>query len=69
MNSFNNFNLDTEILKSLDILDYKIPSQVQSRVIPVLIDKKDILVKSKTGTGKSAAFAIPICNKINRKNR
>ena len=43
MNSFNNFNLDTEILKSLDILDYKIPSQVQSRVIPVLLDKKDIL--------------------------
>ena len=66
MNSFNNFNLDTEILKSLDILDYKIPSQVQSRVIPVLIDKKDILVKSKTGTGKSAAFAIPICNKIKK---
>ena len=66
MNSFNNFNLDTEILKSLDILDYKIPSQVQSRVIPVLLDKKDILVKSKTGTGKSAAFAIPICNKIKK---
>ena len=66
MNSFNNFNLDTEILKSLDILDYKIPSQVQSRVIPILIDKKDILVKSKTGTGKSAAFAIPICNKIKK---
>ena len=66
MNSFNNFNLDTEILKSLDILDYKIPSQVQSMVIPVLIDKKDILVKSKTGTGKSAAFAIPICNKIKK---
>ena len=66
MKSFNNFNLDTEILKSLDILDYKIPSQVQSRVIPVLIDKKDILVKSKTGTGKSAAFAIPICNKIKK---
>ena len=66
MKSFNNFNLDTEILKSLDILDYKIPSQVQSRVIPVLLDKKDILVKSKTGTGKSAAFAIPICNKIKK---
>lgn len=66
MNSFNNFNLDTEILKSLDILDYKIPSQVQSMVIPVLIDKKDILVKSKTGTGKSATFAIPICNKIKK---
>ncbi len=58
MKSFNNFNLDTEILKSLDILDYKIPSQVQSRVIPVLLDKKDILVKSKTGTGKRCS----ICN-------
>lgn len=66
MKSFNNFNLDTEILKSLDILNYKIPSQVQSRVIPALLDKKDILVKSKTGTGKSASFGIPVCNKIKK---
>lgn len=52
MNSFNNFNLDTEILKSLDILDYKIPSQVQSRVIPVLLDKKIYWLNQKLVQGK-----------------
>ncbi len=64
MKNFNKFNLDEEILKSLNILDYKIPTKVQEDVIPFLIDKNNILIKSKTGTGKSASFAIPICNQI-----
>ncbi|MBU5336986.1 DEAD/DEAH box helicase [Intestinibacter bartlettii] len=64
MKGFNKFNLDKDILKSLNILDYKTPSKVQEEVIPVLIDRNNILVKSKTGTGKSASFAIPICNQI-----
>ena len=64
MKDFNKFNLDKEILKSLNILDYNTPTDVQDKVIPNLIDKNNILVKSKTGTGKSASFAIPICNQI-----
>ena len=64
MKKFDEFNLDKEILKSLNILNYNTPTEVQDKVIPKLIDKNNILVKSKTGTGKSASFAIPICNQI-----
>lgn len=64
MKKFDEFNLDKEILKSLNILNYNTPTEVQDKVIPKLIDKNNILAKSKTGTGKSASFAIPICNQI-----
>lgn len=66
MENFNKFNLDKEILKALNILNYKKPSEVQNKVISNLLEKNNILVKAKTGTGKSAAFAIPICNEINQ---
>ena len=61
---FEEFNLDKEILKALEILKYKNPTEVQKLVISDLLKNNNLLVKSKTGTGKSAAFAIPICNNI-----
>ncbi|MCR8743777.1 DEAD/DEAH box helicase [Romboutsia lituseburensis] len=64
-NTFREFNLDKEILKALNNLEYKIPSDVQIKTIPQLINKKDVIVKSKTGSGKTASFAIPICENIN----
>ena len=57
--------LDKEILSSLNSLNYNIPTRVQNEVIPILLNKEDIIVKSKTGSGKTASFAIPICEKIN----
>ncbi|WP_419725434.1 DEAD/DEAH box helicase [Terrisporobacter petrolearius] len=67
-NKFENFNLDKKIIKSLDNLNYKKPSKVQIEVIPRLLEKTDVIVKSKTGSGKTASFAIPMVEKIDIDN-
>ncbi|MDF2947841.1 MAG: dbpA [Bacillales bacterium] len=60
-NNFYNYKLSDEILKALKILNYKRPTEVQEKVIPSALEMKDLIVKSQTGSGKTAAFAIPIC--------
>ncbi|AYD40256.1 DEAD/DEAH box helicase [Clostridium fermenticellae] len=62
--NFKDFGLGDNILKSIKRLNYKTPSEVQSKVIPLILKNKDIIVKSQTGSGKTAAYAIPICEKI-----
>lgn len=61
---FIDFKLNKEILKALNNLGYKRPSKVQEEVIPRLLNCEDVVVKSKTGSGKTASFAIPICENI-----
>lgn len=62
--SFKDFELSQEMLKALENLSYKQPSMVQKSVIPFVLEDKDIIVKAETGSGKTAAFAIPVCEKI-----
>ncbi len=65
MNSeFSKFKIGEELLKSIEGLGYKKPSEVQEKVIPEILLNKDVIVKSQTGSGKTAAFAIPVCEKI-----
>ena len=63
--AFKDYKLDDEILRSIDILGFKSPTKVQKEVIPIALAKKDIVVKSQTGSGKTAAFGIPICQLVN----
>ena len=65
---FEDFNLDKYIIKALYNLNYKMPSKVQEEVIPRLLKKEDVIVKSKTGSGKTASFGIPICENIDIEN-
>ena len=65
---FEDFNLDRYIIKALYNLNYKMPSKVQEEVIPRLLKKEDVIVKSKTGSGKTASFGIPICENIDIEN-
>ena len=58
---FNEYALDESLLKAIDLLGFKAPTKVQAEVIPLLLEKQDIIVNSQTGSGKTAAFAIPIC--------
>ncbi len=58
--NFSNFKLSEELLKAIEMLNYKVASKVQEKVIPVTLEKKDVIVKSQTGSGKTAAFAIPM---------
>ncbi|MDF2541329.1 MAG: dbpA [Herbinix sp.] len=59
--TFKDFKLSEEIRKALYYLGYEKPTKVQKAVIPEAMNRKDLIVKSQTGSGKTAAFAIPIC--------
>lgn len=61
---FKDYNLSGDIVRALDGLGYSEPTEVQMKVIPVALEKKDISVKSQTGSGKTAAFGIPICELV-----
>lgn len=63
--SFEDLNVSEEIKRALDLLKYEKPTKVQSEVIPRAFDNQDLIVKSQTGSGKTAAFGIPICEMIN----
>lgn len=62
--NFEDYNLSSELLKTIEKLNYKNPTKVQEKVIPIGLGGKDIVVKSQTGSGKTAAFAIPICEMV-----
>lgn len=59
--SFSSFSLSEDIKKALQVLEYKVPTEVQESVIPLALEKTDLIVKAQTGSGKTAAYAIPIC--------
>lgn len=58
--SFEKLNLIQPIQKALKDLAYEIPTPIQSQAIPVILERKDLLGSAQTGTGKTAAYAIPI---------
>jgi ATP-dependent RNA helicase DeaD len=62
--SFKDYQLSEEIVRALDSLGYEHPTDVQNQVIPIALEKQDLAVKSQTGSGKTAAFGIPICEKL-----
>lgn len=64
LNKFSNFHLSEEILEALSMLKYLEPTKIQEMVIPKALEGADIVGKSKTGTGKTAAFSIPICEQV-----
>lgn len=62
--SFDTLNLPEPILKSLVELGYETPSPIQAASIPVLQSGRDLLGQAQTGTGKTAAFALPLLANI-----
>ena len=58
--SFENLKLIEPILRALKTEGYTIPTPIQEQSIPIILDRKDLLGCAQTGTGKTAAFAIPI---------
>ena len=64
MNSdFHSFGLRAELLKALDTLGYEEATPIQQAAIPEILAGRDLLGQAATGTGKTAAFALPILNK------
>ncbi len=62
--TFEQMHLDSNILQALQTMGYKAPLEIQEQVIPVLLERQDCLVKSRTGSGKTASFVIPILQNI-----
>ena len=58
--SFKHLNLIEPLLKALDNEGYTTPTPIQEQAIPIILDRKDLLGCAQTGTGKTAAFALPI---------
>lgn len=62
--NFEDLKLGEGILKAIKNMGFEKPSEVQNAVIPVALEGRDMIVQSQTGTGKTAAFGIPICENI-----
>lgn len=61
---FTGYGLHKEIVRALASLKYERPTEVQEKVIPVALQEKDLVVKSQTGSGKTASFGIPLCEMV-----
>jgi ATP-dependent RNA helicase DeaD len=66
---FHELHLKTEILKAIDALGFEEPTPVQKQTIPLLTGGADIVAQAPTGTGKTAAFAIPIMEMVDPSQR
>ncbi len=66
---FQDFKIKKDILKAIENMGYKVPSKVQEKTIPIAVQGNDVIVKSQTGSGKTAAFGIPICESIDIEER
>ena len=67
MASFSELKLSPPVVKALEKIGYEQPSPIQAASIPHLLDGRDLLGTAQTGTGKTAAFALPILSRIDLK--
>jgi superfamily II DNA/RNA helicase len=63
-NSFNDFDICNELKLNIKYKKYEIPTPIQDQSIPIILEGKDIIGIANTGTGKTAAFLIPLINKV-----
>jgi len=66
---FASFGLKEAIVKTVSQLGYESPSPIQAESMPPLLDGRDILGQAQTGSGKTAAFALPLLSRLNIKQR
>jgi ATP-dependent RNA helicase RhlE len=69
VNGFNQFGLHTDLLKALNELEFQKPTQIQQDSIPHALEGKDVLACAMTGSGKTAAFLLPILERLREKPR
>ena len=69
MSDFIKFNLNANITKSLKNLNFTTPTPIQDKSIPLVLEGKDILASAQTGTGKTAAFCIPMIELLMRSSK
>jgi ATP-dependent RNA helicase RhlE len=62
--TFDDFKLDASLMEGLYSMGYKTPTPIQQQAIPVILDNKDLIACAQTGTGKTAAYLLPIIHHI-----
>lgn len=62
--TFHDFKLEQSLLDGLDAMNFQQPTPIQQQAIPLIIEGKDVIACAQTGTGKTAAFILPIIHKI-----
>lgn len=67
--SFDRFNFIEQINKILEKSNFTKPTPIQSKVIPLVLEKKDIMARAQTGSGKTASFVLPILNMLSTDER
>jgi ATP-dependent RNA helicase RhlE len=58
--SFKSLGLSDALLKAIDKKGYSVPSPIQAKAIPLILERKDVLASAQTGTGKTAGFTLPL---------
>ncbi len=67
--TFDDLGLSPEVLEAVKLAGYETPSPIQAKAIPVLLQGVNLLGTAQTGTGKTAAFSLPLLSRINFNNR
>ncbi len=62
--TFTDLSLSEPIMRALQQVGYETPTPIQARTIPLMLEGRDVLGQAQTGTGKTAAFALPILSRI-----
>jgi len=65
--TFTELGLNPDILKAIEEQGYTKPTPIQEQAIPIVLEKHDILAAAQTGTGKTAAFTLPLLNTLSKK--
>jgi len=66
---FKDLPISERTLKSIEKMGFKRPTEIQEKAIPIIMEGKDLIAQAQTGTGKTAAFGIPIVEKVNTRKK
>ena len=65
---FADFEIGAEVQQAITANGYKVPTPVQAEIIPLMLQGRDVLAQSQTGSGKTAAFALPILSRLKQRS-
>ena len=68
-NTFNDLGLSNDVMRAVDSMGFSTPTPIQEKTIPLILDHKDVVGAAQTGTGKTAAFMLPIMDILERENK
>ena len=65
---FKDLGFEPQLQEGLDMMGFEKPTPIQEQAIPAILNNKDMIACAQTGTGKTAAFVLPILNKLCKEN-